>query len=123
MNVVNNHNPLSARDQLVLLLISKSEINNVFKLGMRFDRCDFPGNVDKNLSVLLDQQLIAVSVANQFNRPIKYTTTEKGENFLRDNLNPSEIIKHIRKMSEPDFMLDLVQLIFKHEFDFDVKSE
>ncbi|MGZ4001793.1 MAG: hypothetical protein ACXVIY_14230, partial [Mucilaginibacter sp.] len=79
MDFDQKHISISARDQLVLLLIARSGINNIFKLVMRFDRCDFPGNVGKNLSVLLDQQLIKVLVANEFNHPIKYQVTEKGE--------------------------------------------
>jgi hypothetical protein len=106
--------PISLRDQLVLLLITKSGINNVHKLGMRFDRHDFPGNEGKNLLILLDRQLIYVSVANKFNHPIKYASTEKGEKYVRNNINPELIIEHVKKMSNPGFMLELVQLIFEN---------
>jgi len=105
--------PISLRDQLVLLLIAKSDINDVRRLGMRFDRCDFPGNVDKNLLTLLNRQFIYVSVANKFNNPIKYAVTDKGERFLNE-INSAMIIEHVKKMSDPKFMLNLIKLIFAH---------
>lgn len=37
-------NELSERDQLVLILISKTSISHPHTLMMRLDRCDFPGN-------------------------------------------------------------------------------
>lgn len=43
------NDPIFPRDQLVLLLIAKSGINDIFQLVMKFDRCDFPGEVILNL--------------------------------------------------------------------------
>jgi DNA-binding PadR family transcriptional regulator len=109
-----NHS-ISLRDQLVLLLVARSGINNIFQLVMKLDRCDFPGSVEKNLSLLLDRQLIYVSAVDKFSHAIKYTATEKGEDFLKNNMNSETIIEHIKKMSDPDFMLELVQAIFNYE--------
>jgi len=106
------NDPISLRDQLVLLLIAKSGINNIFQLVMKFDRCDFPGEVGKNLSILLDRQLIYVSAIDAFNHPTKYAPTEKGEALVRSDINPQAIIEHVKKMNNPDFMFELVQAIF-----------
>src|ERR1700756_2739517 len=45
---------LSTRDQLVLLLISKTSISHPHTLMMRLDRHDFPANSGENLSNLVD---------------------------------------------------------------------
>ena len=41
-------NELSERDQLVLILIARTSISHPHTLMMRLDRCDFPGNPEKN---------------------------------------------------------------------------
>ena len=103
---------ISPRDQLVLLLIAKSAtINHVWKLGMTFDRCDFPGNVGKNLLNLVNNNLIYVTEVNEFGHPMKYAVTEQGEIFLNNELNTEIIIDHIKKMSNPVFMLEIVPKI------------
>lgn len=111
INPITADDQISARDQLVLLLIAKTDINNVFKLVMRFDRWDFPGNVDKNLSMLLDRQLIKVSAVDNFNHAIKYTVTEKVETFLKNDIDSETLIEHIKKMSNPDSLLPIVQAV------------
>lgn len=115
MDLNDTKHSISLRDQLVLLLISKSGINNIFQLVMKFDRCDFPGRVENNLLTLLDNQLIHVLAVDKFNHPVKYATTQKGEVFLKNDIDSEIIIDHIKKMSNPDFMLELVQAIFDKE--------
>lgn len=107
-----NQNELSERDQLVLILISKTSISHPHTLMMRLDRCDFPGNPEKNLSNLLRNNLLYVSEANGFGHPVKYTVTELGEDFLKNHIDHAKIIEHIKKMHDPDFMLELMQAIF-----------
>jgi DNA-binding PadR family transcriptional regulator len=105
-------NELSERDQLVLILISKTSISHPHTLMMRLDRCDFPGKPEKNLSNLLRNRLLYVSEANGFGHPVKYAATELGEEFVKNHIDHDKIIEHIKKMQEPDFMLELVQAIF-----------
>jgi hypothetical protein len=105
-------NELSERDQLVLILISKTSISHPHTLMMRLDRCDFPGKPEKNLSNLVNSHLLYVSETNGFGHPVKYAVTELGEDFVKNHIDHAEIIEHIKKMNDPDFMLKLVQAIF-----------
>jgi len=73
---------IALREQLTLLLIAKSGVNNIHKLILWFDRADFPGKVEKSLSILLEGKFIFVSESNQFNNPIKYAATEQGVDFF-----------------------------------------
>jgi hypothetical protein len=108
INPIIGDDQISAHDQLVLLLIAKTDINNVFKLVIRFDRWDYPGNVDKNLSMLLDRQLIKAAAVDNFNHPIKYTFTEKGETVLQNDIDLEILIEHIKKMSNPGCLRPIV---------------
>lgn len=105
-------NKLSERDQLILLLISKTSISNPHTLMTRLDRCDFPGNPEPNLVNLVNSKLLYVSQTNGFGHAVKYATTQMGEEFLKNRIDNVKIIDHIKKMSDPDFMLELVQAIF-----------
>jgi|GEM_PF-1679959 len=107
-----NPNELSERDQLVLILISKTSISSPYTLMMRLDRCDFPGNPKNNLSQLVNNHLLYVAEANGFGHPVKYAVTKQGEEFIKNHIDQAKIIEHIKKMQNPDFMLELVQSIF-----------
>lgn len=105
-------NNISARDKLILLLISKTSISHPHTLMMRLDRCDFPGKPEGNLSNLVNNELLYISETNGFGHPRKYSVTELGEEFVKNHLDHTEIIEHVKKMRDPDFMLKLVQDIF-----------
>lgn len=79
---------------------------------MRLDRCDFPGKPEKNLTNLVAKKLLYVSAANGFGHAVNYAVTELGEEFVKNHLDHSKIMEHIKNMSDPDFMLELVQAIF-----------
>jgi DNA-binding PadR family transcriptional regulator len=105
-------NKLSVRDKFILLLISKTSISHPHTLMMRLDRCDFPGKPEGNLSNLVNNGLLYISETNGFGHPRKYSVTELGEEFVKNRIEHTEIIEHVKKMSDPDFMLKLVQGIF-----------
>ena len=107
-----NPNELSERDQLVLILISKTSISHPHTLMMRLDRCDFPGSPKKNLSKLVNNHLLYVSEANGFGHPVKHAVTKQGEEFIKNHIDHAKIIEHIKKRQDPDLMLELVQSIF-----------
>jgi len=103
----------SARDQLVLLLIAKTRMNNPRNLGLQLDRCDFPGNERKSVATLVDSKLVYFSIVNGFGHPIQYAVTNLGEEFLKSHIAYDAVIDHVKQMQNPDFMLDFVQAIFK----------
>ncbi len=102
----------SVRDQLVLLLIAEARMNNPRTLGLRLDRCDFPGNEGKSVSNLVNNRLIYFSQINGFGHAVKYAVTNIGEEFLNKHIDHVKIIEHIKNLQNPDFMLELVQTIF-----------
>lgn len=105
-------NSLTIRDQLVLLLIAKTNMNTPRNLGLQLDRCNFPGNEGKSVSNLVDNKLIYFSQVNGFGHAIKYKPTNFGEEFLKNHIAYDEIVDHIKQMHNPNFMLELVQAIF-----------
>ncbi|WP_121810145.1 hypothetical protein [Mucilaginibacter kameinonensis] len=106
-------NTPSIRDQLVLLLIAKTGMNNPRNLGLRLDRCDFPGNEGKSVSNLVDSKLVYFSIINGFGHPIQYAVTNLGEEFLKSHIAYDAVIDHIKQMQNPDVILDSVLAIFK----------
>ena len=90
----------------------ETPMSNPHSLTMRLDRYDFPENPEKNLSNLVKNRLLYISAANGFGHPIKYAVTESGKQFAREHIDRSEIIGHVKNMSDPDFMMKLVQVIF-----------
>jgi len=107
-----NLSTLSIRDQLVLLLIAKTRMNNPRTLGLRLDMCDFPGNEGRSISNLVNSKLVYFAKTNGFGHPVKYAVTAVGDDFLKNHMIHDGIIEHIKQMNNPDFMLKLVQAIF-----------
>ncbi|QKJ29419.1 hypothetical protein HQ865_06495 [Mucilaginibacter mali] len=108
-----NLTTLPTRDQLVLLLICKTNINTPRTLGHRLDMCDFPGNEGISIANLVNNQLIYFAKTNGLGHPIKYAVTDFGDQFLKKTLIHDKIIDYIKQMSNPDFMLKLVQAILE----------
>ena len=102
---------ITVRQKLLLFLISSDPgVRDIYKMIQLFDRADFPGKLTQNLQPLLDKKLIYVA-ENLFNgTPKKYEITEEGKNFLVDNFNSDELIDHINKMDNPEFLLKLTEV-------------
>lgn len=106
---------ITARDQFVLLLIGRTGINNIFKLILRFDRADFPNNVRKNLDILLDRNLIYPTKFHENGHATHWGVTDTGETFIKNNISKEDMIDHVKEMKNPDFLLELTNLIFDNK--------
>ena len=106
----NNSMNITVRQKLILFLISSEPgVRDIYNMIKVFDRADFPAKMTQNLQPLLDRKLIYVA-ENLFNgTPKKYEITEEGKNFLADNFNSEELIDHINKMDNPEFLLKLTE--------------
>jgi DNA-binding PadR family transcriptional regulator len=101
---------MTSKQKLILFLISRDPgIRDIYTMVKIFDRADFPSQIDENLQPLLDNDLIYVSENFDNGTPNKYAITERGEAYLNENFNDTEIIDYINTMDNPDFLLRLTQ--------------
>ena len=82
-----------------------------YSLIKHFDRADFPVNLDENLKPLLENEHIIVSSILDNGTPFEYSITEKGKNYINVNFNDQEIIEHIKRMDNPEFILKITKTL------------
>ena len=88
---------------------------NIHRLLLTFDRADFPGEVGKNLKILLDNNLIIPDKLLDNNTPLTYKSTESGALFLKNNFNENQMMSYIKGMEDPSLLLEIVKAIIDRE--------
>jgi DNA-binding MarR family transcriptional regulator len=101
---------MTTKQKLILFLISCNPgIRDIYTMIKIFDRADFPSKMGENLEQLLDNNLIYVTHNFDNGTPNRYAVTDNGKAYLDNNFNETETIEYIKKLDNPDFLLQLTQ--------------
>jgi hypothetical protein len=107
---------MTNKQKLILFLIhSDSGVNSIYGLVKQFDRADFPGNVSKEIAVLIEQGYIKVSKYFDNGTASDYVATEIGIQYIVDNFNGNEMLEYIQKMRIPNFLYKLTQKLIDNK--------
>ncbi len=98
---------------MLFLIASEPGIKSVYDMVRIFDRADFPAMVRENLDTLLNEKLIVISKYFENGHPMEYEITENGRVYLKDNLDPKELIRCIQKMDNPTFIEEITLAYLK----------
>jgi len=110
---------MTVKQKLILFLIySDPGVRSIYGLVKQFDRADFPGNVGKEIKVLIEYGYIKVSKYFDNGTASDYVATEKGIKYLSDNFNSNEILEYIKEMPNPDFLYKLTQKFIENNNGF-----
>jgi hypothetical protein len=107
---------MTVKQKLILFLIcSDPGVKSIYGLVKQFDRADFPGNVGKEIKVLIEYGYIKVSKYFDNGTESDYVATEKGIEYLSDNFNSDEILEYINQMPNPDFLCKLTRKFIENK--------
>ncbi|MDP4208912.1 MAG: hypothetical protein Q8928_08875 [Bacteroidota bacterium] len=107
---------MTLKQKLILFLIgSDSGIKSIYGFVKYFDLADFPGNVAKEIKVLIEHGLIKVSKWFDNGTESDYAITEKGIKYISESFNDNEILEYINQMPNPDFLFKLTKNLIKNK--------
>lgn len=105
---------LTTKQTLILFFIETGFADTDYKLVKHLDRSAFfPSQLSKNLLPLFKHNLIEVSERLSSGHPFKYTITERGVDFLDQNLTRAELMNFADGYSQKDFIMQMIPLLLK----------
>lgn len=108
---------MTTKQELILLFIYSEYANDqkrIIHVLERYNYTDQP-NLGQNLEPLLIDNYIIVSGLAYNGTPFSYSTTEKGNHYIKEQLNDKRILEYVSKMENPDLLFKITEVLIERK--------